>query len=676
MRLLFAFLLLLSFAVPAYALIASDAVISNQTTATLVVDRDSISARQPFWIALHLQLKEGWHTYWKNSGDSGIPTGIRLTLPEGFKAGEIEWPAPERLVLSGIVNYGYSRDAWHFIRITPGDTLNAPTYPLSAKAEWLACADICIPEHANLSLELPVSSTPGNIDPAFHEALATLPVSLNTSATYTATKESFILTIPDAHLSTSLSFFPFENGIISNETSPAIVKDAKGVTLRFARGESPVKESFGGILKDTESGKAYKLAAIQGSSLPASSFSSTKVPDVENPLSLEAALLLAFGGGLLLNLMPCVLPILSLKALSLIRTADQTQRHMFTHGLAYTAGVMLSFASFAVTLIFLQQAGTHVGWGFQLQSPAFVTFLSLLMFLVGLNLSGMFEFPVLLGNAGQSLSASPTASGSFITGILAVMVATPCTAPFMASALGFALSASPALLFAVFMMLGFGLALPFLLLTAFPAYGRLLPKPGVWMLHLKQFLAFPMYGTAAWLAWVLTRQAGADALAILLSASVFAALLLWSAAIARTRFKRLVMGALLIALIYHSLHLVAGLGTGESVHAYAERYSEEKLNRLTAQGKPVFLYATADWCITCKINEKLVLNTDEVKSYLHMQGITVMEADWTNRDPAITALLQAHGRAGVPMYLYYASHKAPVILPQILTRELVKNATR
>ena len=400
MRVLFTLLLLVWFASPAYAYSSGEAVRSKQTAASLVVDRASITAGQPFWIALRLELNDGWHTYWKNSGDSGIPTTLELTLPEGFKAGDIQWPTPERLVLSGIVNYGYSKEAWHFVEITPPASLTSPDYTIKATAAWLACADICIPEHAELSLELPVSSTPVEADSDFREKLTTVPSVWKGNATYSTTIDAFDLTIPEPHLGDALAFFPLQNGVISNEKPPVISRNSKGLTLHFVRGETPLKGDYQGVLQDITLGNAYAITATQGTDGVISPSPASKAVDSVNNITLGAALLLAFGGGLLLNLMPCVLPVLSLKALSLVRMKDHTRVHALRHGLAYTAGVVLSFVSFAIALILLQQAGAEIGWGFQLQSPAFVAGLSLLMLLVGLNLSGVFELPVLFGNTG------------------------------------------------------------------------------------------------------------------------------------------------------------------------------------------------------------------------------------------------------------------------------------
>jgi thiol:disulfide interchange protein len=660
---------------PAWAVMASKPVVSEQSTAQLVADRAHITQSQPFWVALHLELRDGWHSYWQNAGDSGLPTELTLFLPEGFTAQPMQWQTPIRFESSGIISYGYEHDAWHFVRITPPAILNVTEIPLKAKATWLVCKEICIPESAEFSLSLPVGAALAPSDATFHAELIKVPQSSEVKAHFNGTEKHLSVLIKDTTLGNELRFFPMQNGIVSNDVLPIVSRTQDGVMLTFEKGTETAEETLHAVVQDIINEKAMLIVAVFDGSLTVGSLPPS--PATATPLTTTLALLFAFGGGLILNLMPCVLPVLSLKALSLSRIAEHSRRAAAAHGIAYTAGVLICFAIFAVILITLKAGGAEIGWGFQLQSPAFVAALSLLMLLVGLNLSGVYELPMLLGNAGQSLAAKPTPIGSFATGMLAVLVATPCTAPLMAPALGYALTQSPTVSLAIFLALGVGLATPFLLISVYPTFIKKLPKAGAWTQRFKQFLAFPMYGTAAWLAWVLTRQSGADALAILLAVATFSALLVWSAAIAQTRGKRIVMAILLLLLCGGAISTIDLMDAEiASLEQQSEVFTQAKLDILLRDGKPVFVYATADWCITCKINERIALNTQAVSEHFSLKGITMLKADWTHRDAAITAFLTEHNRAGVPVYVYYDKEGKPTLLPQLLTPSTVIEATK
>ena len=393
-------------------------------------------------------------------------------------------------------------------------------------------------------------------------------------------------------------------------------------------------------------------------------------------MSLGLALLLAFAGGMVLNLMPCVLPILSLKALALVKKSSASRSESAAHGMAYSAGILVSFAAIAILLIALQQAGGAVGWGFQLQSPGFVTVLALITFGVGLNLSGVFTVPHLFGGAGQALAAKRGLPGTFFTGALAVLVATPCTAPFMAPALGFALTQPPLAAFLVFEALALGFAAPLLLVSLSPKLLSLLPKPGAWMHTFKQLMAFPMYATSAWLVWVLTRAGGEQALSEALALLVGAAFLLWLHEHMKTRLvHNLYQLGLLVFAVFFAWLLLSG--PGKLPEAQEIPFSQEKLSELRAQDTPVFVYATASWCITCKINEATSLRTARAMEHFKKEGIVVMKADWTNQDKEISDFLRGFDRQGVPLYIFYPKGDAePRILPQILTPYLLVDETR
>jgi thiol:disulfide interchange protein len=382
--------------------------------------------------------------------------------------------------------------------------------------------------------------------------------------------------------------------------------------------------------------------------------------------------LFAMLGGVVLNLMPCVLPVLSLKALALVKKAGSEAAHVKKLGLAYTLGILISFGLFAGLLIVLQQAGNAVGWGFQMQSPAFVAFLVYLLFLVGLNLSGFFHLPTLLGNAGQGVANEDSTRGSFLTGILAAAVATPCTAPFMASAVGAALTYPVWQAMLVFEALGFGLALPFLLISFFPRLLKFLPKPGAWMNRLKHILAIPMYASVAWLLWVLMQQTSQNGLAVVLMGmtAIFLAVLIKKRHLLIFAFIAAALSLPAMGLLQDDRMPIPASHTQHDVEIVP--YSPAKLEALRAAGKPVFVDATAAWCITCQVNARVAIHTDQTMQAFKTQGVTLMVADWTRQNPEISAWLKSFGYQGVPLYVFYpADNQKPKILPQLLTEDII-----
>lgn len=389
--------------------------------------------------------------------------------------------------------------------------------------------------------------------------------------------------------------------------------------------------------------------------------------------SLPFVLLLALAGGVILNLMPCVFPVLSLKCLAVVKQGEVSRKAARVEGVAYALGILISFATIAGLLIVLKQAGYALGWGFQMQSPVFVSAMALLLFAIGLSLSGVFALPALLGRTGLVTADHSGFAGSFSTGVLAALVATPCTAPFMAAAIGYALAQPAVIALLIFEALGFGLALPFLLVSWLPRLRALLPKPGAWMLRLKEILAFPMYLSAVWLLWVLARQSGADAAMLVLTAAVLLALLLWL-----LRHRAGWIAALLAAaLVVTTLHQVSRMeiqAATSLANDQGEVFNIERIEELRRSGKGVFVNATAAWCITCQVNEKTTLGTERVQRFLAERNIVYMIADWTRSDPAITEFLQSFGRRGVPLYVYYPSQGEPVLLPQLLTPQIVEAA--
>jgi thiol:disulfide interchange protein DsbD len=630
-------------------------------------------------IALEEKIAPGWHTYWVNPGDAGAPTTITWTVPQGWTAGAIQWPRPMRVPFGPLMDYGYEGKLWLLSDITvPADAKPGERVTVKAAVSWLVCKDVCIPEDATLSI--PVTIGGGGADAAvagdFAAARALLPIASPWKMDYALGQNLDLYvaapTLAAAH-PVEADFFPLKSGIIKG-IAPQVMGFADGgLVLRLtpddkAKGGAPLEGVL--VLKSSDgSVQALNVNAAVGA-VPAATFVATSAGAGETDVTLGLSLLFAFLGGLILNVMPCVLPILALKALALARHADAGAR---AESFAYAVGAVVTFALFGLAIVLLRETGTAVGWGFQLQEPLAVAGFALLMLAVGLNLSGLFEVGTV--TAGESLTRQGGVTGAFFTGVLAVAVAAPCTAPFMAAALGFALTQSVTTALAVFVALGVGFALPFLALGVWPGALSFMPKPGPWMLRLKQFLAFPVYATAAGLVWVLAQQTGPSGLGAILAAMVALALALWLWSVTRDLSGRgRVVGlvaALLIALAGLaglSLLRTAGATAAVAAKTVGEPYTAAKLAQLRAANTPVFVDATAAWCITCLVNEEAVLSKQPVKDAFAAKKVVYMVADWTNRNDEITQLLKENGRSGVPMYLYYAPGAAkPVILPQILT---------
>lgn len=657
--------------------------------AHLVSEVASVQPGQPFWVALRLNLRDGWHTYWQNPGDSGLAAAIDWILPAGFAASGIHWPRPERIPVGPLMNYGYHGEVWLLTQIRPPTNLSDPEpLTLQARARWLVCREDCIPEEAALQLKLPVGAESAPLDPRWSEGFAAarqaLPQPNPWPASFRATPDALTLELlagPSAANVAGLTFFPAEDGIIDHAAPQTMQRSDSTIRLTVARGAAPaLPESLAGVFVVQErlddgrtTSHAFALAAPPAESAPALAWP-----------ALARSLLLALLGGILLNLMPCVFPVLSLKALGLARHAHQSPGAARAHGVAYTAGVLVCFALVAGALVALRAAGEGIGWGFQLQSPTFVTLLAYLMFALALSLSGAFTVGGRIAGIGGRWADRPGYAGSFATGALAVVVATPCTAPFMGAALGFALTQPWPVSLTVFQALGLGLALPYLLLSFSPTLLRFLPKPGPWLERGKQLLAFPLYATAAWLVWVLGRQVGPDGVAAALAGAISIAFAVWllQAIRAAGRGWRLAGRAGAIVALALALGL-ARLPVADSDPGYAvskpsssavpwEPFSPARLAELQAAGRPILVNFTAAWCITCLVNERVALSSSRVAQKLADRAVATLKADWTHRDPAITAALAAFGRVGVPLYVLYSPQTAePVILPQILTEAVL-----
>lgn len=654
--------------------------------ARLLAAAPSVSPGKVLWTDISLKIKPGWHVYWRNPGDAGLPVAAAWHLPEGFSAGAIEWPVPERFQTGALVNYGYRGIADLLVPIAVPRALPPGHHvPIAADVTWLACSEICIPGSAKLSLDLPAVGTAAP-DPAtaahFAAARARLPAPAPFAARFADEAHDYRLIVPAAAFAgladPSAAFFPYDGNAIDASAAPAIVRGTDGLALILAKAGGPGAHqatTLNGVLVLQSAGKtrAYTISALPGAA----------VPEPNRTVGWWGAVVLAFLGGLVLNLMPCVFPILSLKVLSL---ADFARREdgLF-HGLAYGAGAVLSFVVLGGLLLTLRAGGTAIGWGFQLQSPIVVGLLAYLLLTMGLSLSGVAEFGAGLAGAGSRLGERGGLAGAFGTGVLATVVAAPCTAPFMGAALGFALVAPAPAALAVFAALGMGLAAPFVLAAAVPGTARLLPRPGAWMAVVKQVLAFPLYGTVAWLVWVLMQEvAPGDALMVLFGL-VAVAFAVWvygrtRAGVPAARRWGTGLAALGLAAAIGLAATIAPAPAGGRTAATArdrlpyQQFSLARLAALRAEQTPVFVNLTASWCVTCLFNEHAALDHAAVRRRFAAHGIVALKGDWTRRNPEITAFLRKYGRSGVPLYLLYDRRGDATVLPQILTESTVLDA--
>jgi thiol:disulfide interchange protein/DsbC/DsbD-like thiol-disulfide interchange protein len=694
----------------AFALSGSVAATDN-VKARLVSEVSSIAPGQAFWVALELDIRDGWHTYWRNPGDSGEATKLKWQLPPGFKAGDIVWTTPHRFEIAPLVNYGYGKHAVHLVEITaPKDLKTGAQVLLSAKASWLVCSDVCIPEGADLQLTLPTSAAAGGLDPAaaalFAAARSELPSAEPAPTSARIAGDQLIITLGPAWGATlsaikSLQFYPYDEGGIEYAAPQTLSRGKDAIELSMKIGFEPPKAgAIRGVLVATEQSGAQSQAvpieiAADFSGAGAAQLKAgpryTPLPKpADKPAtSLPVLVLLAIMGGMILNLMPCVFPVLSIKAIGLVEQAKKHPAAVRAKGLVFAAGVISSMLCLAAALLILRAGGEEVGWGFQLQSPLFVTLMIYLLFAVGLNLSGVFEVGGGLAGVGDGLTQGDGYRASFFTGVLTTLVATPCTAPFMGLAVGAALTQSAWVALCIFVALGFGLSLPYLLLSFAPWLRRALPKPGAWMDTLKQVFAFPIYASAAWLLWVLSQQTSSFGLGAALAGTILVALAAWAyqksnsssgggrIAVLVTAGLALIVAVILPVRFAEVAAASAGVAVKTDGGEQWQPYSAARVAELNAAGRPLLVNFTASWCLTCLVNERNAFSDAAVQEIFRDKNVTLMKGDWTNRDPAITQALAAFGRAGVPLYVVYNGKRGsaePQVLPQILTAGVVQGA--
>ena len=603
-------------------------------------------------LAIHMRPAPGWHGYWLNPGDAGLPMDVQWQLPKGFSAGPLRYPVPARLTVAGLMNYVFEQDYAVLVRLKVPAGANG-TVPIRADAHWLACTDkICVPEQGQLALDIPVGNGAPN-RAEFDQWRKQLAQPITTVGHFTVDAGKLRVAIPlPANVPVGEPYlFPVTDNVVDYEAPQTFRRTGNWLVAELKISKAPTQ--FAGVLALGD-GRGLGFHAVPGA-----------VPQGGTPVvgfgwnAVLWAVVGAIAGGILLNLMPCVFPILALKALHLSR-AGGSARESRSDALAYAAGAIVGTAVLGVVLLAIRAAGAEAGWAFQLQDPRTIMLLLLLAVAIAANLLGLFELPVLGGRAQPA--------GSFGTGALAAFVATPCAGPFLGAALGTALLLPAAGAIAVFAALGLGLALPFVAVAFMPALRSNLPKPGRWMDQLKHFLAIPMAASALAALWLLYRQAGVTALWLGIAATIGLLLLLFGAG-QRQRDGHRIFWALPAAIALTALLIaVVPAGTGAAhATADAEVWSDAKVASLVAERRPAFVYFTADWCLTCKVNEAAAIDRSEVRDAFKRAGVTVLAGDWTNGDPAITRFLESRGRAGVPLYLWYAPGKAPEELPQVLT---------
>jgi len=680
----------------ATAVCAAPVVKTEHVEADLIAERTTAQPGQPAVVGLRLRMAEHWHTYWKNPGDSGLPTRIQWELPAGWKAGPIKWPYPTRLPIGPLLNYGYEDEVVLLSELTPPATTPEGTYKVRAKAEWLVCKDICIPEKGELDLEVPVAKGAAASNPRYRanieRAYAMLPVEATGWKFDSAVQGGKLvvrMTPPaGATAPKSIAFFPEKEQVIEPAAPQKITRDGAGVRIEMKLADPPpagLQGVKGVAVADAGwpgvPGKAIEVDAPAVASMPAAPAGSTSgAADGGIGGSVFAAILFGLVGGVLLNLMPCVFPVLGIKVLGFVQHAHGHARPMRLQGWAFFAGTVLSFLILAGIMLAMRAGGTQLGWGFQLQSPVVVMLLAVLFFVLALNLSGVFEWGAFAQSLTSKLSAQGRYADAFFSGIVASVVATPCTAPFMGAAVGFTLTQDAALALLVFAALGVGMALPVLALSHFPALLQKLPRPGPWMETFKQVLAFPLYATVAWLAWVLGAQAGNDSVLALLGGLVLVAMAAWMfgrfehAAAPWRAAVAAILAAAGIAVAWPNA--APHVGTQGIAHHPGElpweEWSPEKVAALGAQGRTVFVDFTAAWCVTCQVNKRVALGNEAVVREFAARGVVPLRADWTRQDPRITKALSELGRNAVPVYaLYLPGESTPRLLPEVLTPSLV-----
>jgi thiol:disulfide interchange protein len=697
LRLLLALVLVVATAALCAQSEAQSSVTARHLNVSLVADTTAVSPDSshravPPHVGLLFDLEPGWHVYWTNAGDSGEPPAVKWSLPAGVTVGPLQFPAPRRLPLGPLMDFGYETQVLfpaelHVAGNTTGNRNTTGAVPIAADVSWLVCRQACVPGKAHLAMELPVGTGGASAaTPLFQKTFAAMPKVLpaRAKAIFSRVPNGFQLAVLTGKRVEGAQFFPADQSVIANAAPQPVTPRGDGAVIALKQDEnltSPPRALNGVVL--LADGTSYMVRADMGTIPP---------PPLSVPASASMLRYVGFAliGGILLNLMPCVFPVLFIKALALVQSSTSERRAMRVQGLAYTLGILVSFWIVVAVLLALRAGGKQLGWGFQFQSPVFVAMIALLLFFLALSLAGMFEIGLSVTSAGSSLANKHGLAGSFFTGVLAMVVATPCAAPFLGAAIGFALVQSAVVAFAVFTALGLGLALPYLLLAFQPAWTKLLPKPGAWMELLKQATAVPIFGTVIWLVWVFAQLAGATALIGLLSAFLLLGIAGWVLGRWPARLPATATSVVILVLaVAAPVYAVRTFPAPESVAARAagvrtdhtrewQPFTPDVVAQYQQQGRPVFVDFTADWCLSCQVNERVVLERPEVLNRLADGKIALVRADWTRHDEDIARALATLGRSSVPTYaLYPGTPGAPArVLPEVLTTNTVLDALK
>ncbi|MDQ2833670.1 MAG: thioredoxin family protein [Acidobacteriota bacterium] len=664
---------------------------AQHLTAELVSLSPRIVAGGKVQAGLVLTLEEHWHVYWLNAGDSGEPPHIAWTLPTGITAAAMQFPIPSRLPLGPLMDFGYEDSVTFPVELSAGVAVRPGPVHLDAKITWLVCREVCIPGKAHLGLNLTVApAVPAVADSAqpvgaLGEALTLLPKVLPTDAKLTVNggKSEFVLTLITGKHETDAEFYPAEQDQIVNAADQSVEPLSNGLRLRVPRSEDlkSLPAELRGVIKLSDT-VAYDVASpVIAGEVPPAAGSLGRGGSSSGGVTTLTAVGLAFLGGIILNLMPCVFPVLFLKGLALVQSSGEARSRLRSHGVVYTLGIVVSFWIIVAVLLILRAEGSQAGWGFQLQSPTFLTLLAAGIFFFALSLAGLFDIGLSLTSVGGELAQKQGYTGSFFTGVLATVVATPCTAPLMGAAIGFALAQPAGITFAIFTALGLGLATPYVLLSFQPAWTRLLPRPGAWMEIFKQLTAAVFFATVIWLTYVYgSLFAGGDSggqgvyrVALLLACFLLLAVAGWVLGRWPARWTS-TLAALLIAIGALSIPLYQP----KNRTLVWTPYTQQALEQARASGHPVFIDFTAAWCLSCQVNERLVLKSADIQREFRKDGVVLLKADWTQYDPAITRQLAEVNRSGVPTYVIYPTSPgvAADVLPELLTKDVVLAALR
>jgi thiol:disulfide interchange protein DsbD len=664
---------------------------SEPVKVALFAEKEGGVAGEEIYLGLRFQIEPNWHIYWKNPGSSGYAISVKWTLPEGIEVGAIEWPAPKKFAFDGFINYGYSDVITLLVPMTISADFNSAEVAINAEVSWLACENACVPGSTSLMLQLPLMLGAGSETlnaTVFRAARASLPVeSIPWEVNSFLNEARLRIQVEDSDVQ-EVYFYAEEAGLVDADATQILTPTSDGIALEVELLKTEMPAMIEGVLEVDGNAWGVELKpAVRA--LPPTVSTSNSLESRLLDLGLSGWLVLAFLGGLILNVMPCVLPVLSLKVFSLLKHAGQSRGQAFAYGFAYTLGVVLSFVALAAALFVLRGLGERIGWGFQLQNPQFVVGLTLLLFLFALNLVGVFEMGMGLVGADAKVARRNDLVGSFGMGILAAVVGAPCVGPLVGGASGVALQVDPLTGISVFAMMGFGMAAPFLLLSLFPRLVSFLPKPGPWMEVFKQGMGFVLFAVVVFLLWVVGQSGGTNGILVLLLALFVTAIAAWVygrwAAVSKPKKTR--RRATIFALTLLSISLIGGAQSMASAYATSklklgdeksegpwQAWSEARVARELALGNPVFVDFTASWCLICQVNKRAVLRTNEIQSFFAEHDIVSLEADWTTRDAAITDALEAQGRSGVPLYLLHFPDGTTQVLPQNLTKAIVREA--